>query len=116
MSKMSSKYKPADTWLDHDWALFESWIRGVLHSNVVTVTFTKKDGGERVMRCTLDPERLPPPVPLAEGKKPRAEPKTAVRVFDLDLSEWRSFIPSSVKNVTFSLADEVVQFPTGPKP
>lgn len=106
---------PKADWTDEDWSIFETWIRGVLHTNDTQITFTKKDGTERVMRCTLDPELLPPALPIVEGKVPRKESTTAIRVYDLDLSEWRSFTIKSVKNITFSLG-AASPFPTGTKP
>lgn len=89
-------------WTEKDWEAFRVWIRGMLHTNDVTITFTKADGTERVMRCTLDPEKYPPVV-VKEGKAPRKESTTAIRVFDLDIKEWRSFTISSVKKVAFDL-------------
>ena len=35
------------------------WLIGLLESSPVEVTFTKRDGTERVMNCTLQPEYLP---------------------------------------------------------
>ena len=112
---MPNGTNPKADWTDDDWSIFETWIRGVLHSTDTQITFTKKDGTERVMRCTLDPELLPPAPVLAEGKVPRKESTTAIRVYDLDLKEWRSFTTKSVKSITFSFA-AASPFPTGPKP
>jgi len=50
------------TWTDKDWDKFTEWLKGMLHVGPVTVTFNKKDGSERVMKCTLDPKELPPQV------------------------------------------------------
>lgn len=85
-------------WTDRDWDSFSNWLNGILHVNPVTVTFTKKDGTERVMRCTLQPELLPK-VELKESAKPRKESNTSMRVFDLDKGEWRSFTIKSVKQI-----------------
>jgi hypothetical protein len=61
----------------------------------VTVTFTKLDGTERVMRCTTNMDKIP-----AE-QHPQGENKYAgtrnVRVYDLDISEWRAFNLDRVK-------------------
>lgn len=92
-------------WTDSDWDSFSNWLNGILHVNPVTVTFTKKDGTERVMRCTLQPELLPK-VELKENTKPRKESTTSMRVFDLDKNEWRSFTIKSVKRIRTVIGEE----------
>ena len=97
-------YQPAKDWGDGEWNNFTSWLNGMLKANEnVTVTFTKQDGTERVMNCTLKPELLPEAKPLAEGKTPRKESTTSIRVFDNDLKEWRSFTTKNVTRVEFSI-------------
>lgn len=60
----------------------------LLEENVMTVTFRKISGDERVMRCTLKDDLLP----VREQNKPsRTQSQHAVIVWDLDLSNWRSF-------------------------
>jgi hypothetical protein len=64
----------------------------------VRVTFTKKDGTEREMLCSLIESNIP------TDKQPKAETASqtsgsAVRVFDLEKSEWRSFRWDSVTKV-----------------
>lgn len=75
-----------------------SWLKGMLTAHPLTVTFTKVDGTQRVMKCTLEPTKLPPTV-IKEGAKTRKETTStkALRVFDLEKQEWRSF---TIKNVT----------------
>jgi len=46
-------------WNDNDWDRFNNWIRVLLTERNVKITFTKKDGTERVMNCTLDPNVIP---------------------------------------------------------
>lgn len=68
---------------------FEALKRGV-----VRVTFTKKDGTERVMRCTQDMDFLAnTDLPIGTGV-PYTDKQ--VRVFDLEIAEWRSFLKDSV--------------------
>ena len=91
------------TWTDDDWNKFSSWIDNVLKTTPkVNITFNKKDGTKRVMKCTLLPELLPV-VELKEGAKPRKESTTSIRVYDLEKKEWRSFTTKSVTNVSFNL-------------
>lgn len=71
-----------------------------LHTDVVTVTFTKKDGSERVMRCTLQEEFLPAQdvKDIKEGKV-RNKSEEVVAVWDLEKESWRSFRLDSIKAV-----------------
>lgn len=68
-----------------------------LKTGVCVVTFTKKDGTERVMRCTQDMDYLAnSSLPIGTGKPYTNE---QVRVFDLEKAEWRSFIRDSVTSL-----------------
>jgi len=80
--------------------LLHQWLTDVLRTVPATVTFTKVDGTERVMKCTLQPESLPPVV-IKEDAKPRKETTStkALRVFDLEKKEWRSFTIKNVKRI-----------------
>lgn len=68
-----------------------------LRTNEATVKFTKADGTERTMRCTLVESQIP-----ADKRPKSAEAQTpstvgsAIRAFDLDKGEWRSFRLMSV--------------------
>jgi hypothetical protein len=101
---LDKPYHPAKDWGDKEWNKFTNWLTGMLKINeIVTVTFTKQDGSERVMNCTLKPELLPEAKPLAEGKQPRKESTTSIRVYDLEKQEWRSFTTKNVTRVEFSI-------------
>lgn len=103
---LEKPYQPTKDWTEKDWGKFTDWLTGMLKINEsVTVTFTKKDGTQRIMNCTLKPDVLPvvETKPLAEGKAPRKESTTSIRVFDIDLKEWRSFTTQSVSKVEFSI-------------
>ena len=96
-----------------------SWVRGLLTNSEISVTFTKADGTDREMLCTLDGSRIPvsvtKPVVLTtstapvdgivrESKRPRKEPDPhSIRVFDLEKQEWRSFRFDRLKKVTATL-------------
>jgi len=89
-------------WTDKDWDKFTEWLKGMLTVSEGIVTFTKSDGTERVMKCTLVPDQLPK-VEIKEGAKPRKESTTSMRVFDLEKNEWRSFTIKKVKQVNFTI-------------
>jgi hypothetical protein len=79
------------------------WLRGLLRDEKVTIVFTKKDGTERKMVCTLAESKIP------SEKSPKNTGKTgsddAIAVFDLDKTEWRSFRWDSVKRIEFTLGE-----------
>ena len=89
-------------WTDKDWDKFTVWLKGMLTVSEGIVIFTKSDGSERVMKCTLNPEQLPK-VEIKEDAKPRKESTTSMRVFDLEKNEWRSFTIKKVKQVNFTI-------------
>ncbi len=71
-------------------------LKTLLNEHVLIVTFTKKDGSERVMECTLKPDLLPVhetntnntidfPVTM------RTENPEVIQVYDLENNGWRSF-------------------------
>ena len=75
----------------------------LLQMDVLTVTFEKKDGCERIMTCTLR-EDLLPPVVIKEGteKKVRKVNEDVMAVFDLEANAFRSFRMDSIKNIESS--------------
>jgi hypothetical protein len=95
-SAPGTQYQEAD---DANKAILRDWVKGLLHTGAVTVVFTKADGTDREMLCTLQPEQLPPvaaPVGPVDGivkeSKERKKPdEHSLRVFDLEKKEWRSF-------------------------
>ena len=92
------------TWSDKDWDKFTDWLKGMLHVGPATVTFTKKDGTERVMKCTLQEDYLPEVDGVIVFEKDRWK-KDAIAVFDIEKDGWRSFRWDSVKAVRFTLGD-----------
>lgn len=75
----------------------------LLRDNVATITFTKVDGSERVMRCTLLSQYMPSSA-TNNGEvileQPRRANSNNVSVWDIDANGWRSFRVSSIKNVS----------------
>jgi len=91
---------------DKEFDQFKTWTLGLLHDENIKdlcVTFTKKDGTLRDMRCTLSEGRIPTDKhPKTEGTGAK-DSGSAVRVFDTEKSEWRSFRWDSVTKVSFNL-------------
>ena len=77
------------------------WLKSMLKSQEVTISFTKKDGTERKMICTLLESKIPAEkAPKNTGK---AKSEDALAVFDVEKQDWRSFRWDSVTRVEFSL-------------
>ena len=96
-------------------ALFKKWLTGHLKYGPTTVVFTKKDGTEREMLCTINPE-LVPQEPIVEDviKKEKKVNEEVMPVYDLEAKGWRSFRWDSVKQVTFKIGEER-EFDTTPQ-
>lgn len=85
--------------------LFKNWLKGCLSYGPVTITFTKKDGSERVMECTTAPS-LVPEEPIVESIKPKREKKVneeVCPVYDISAQGWRSFRWDSIKSIRLEI-------------
>jgi len=90
---------------EKDFKRFKKWLKGHLAFGPVTVTFTKKDGSERVMECTTS-STLVPQEPVVESVTPKLEKKVnedVCPVYDLESKAWRSFRWDSVKGIQFKI-------------
>ena len=108
-----TQYQEAD---DANRTIMRDWVRSLLQKQPITVTFTKADGTDREMLCTLNPEELPAiavqtgPVDgiVSESKKPRKDPKepdpAVIKVYDLEAKSWRSFRMDRLKKITAELS------------
>lgn len=77
---------------------FRKWLLSHLVYGPVSVTFTKKDGTERTMNCTLNDTLVKSYEKKTERSKTVSEETCAV--FDIDKQEWRSFRYDSLTAVT----------------
>ncbi len=73
-------------------------LKSELQSFVAKITFTKADGSNREMTCTLKPSLLPE-VKLVEAHVPRKQNDDVLAVWDLDNNAWRSFRLDSIIEV-----------------
>ena len=77
------------------------WLREMLQSQEMTVFFTKKDGTERKLRCTLAESKIPQEkLPKNSGKSKSGD---ALSVFDVEKDAWRSFRWDSVTKIEFDI-------------
>jgi hypothetical protein len=90
-----------------DLKLFKKWLRSHLKFGPVTVTFTKKDGTERVMKCTTNPTYILFKEPaLVESKREKKTNEDVMPVYDMEAGHWKSFRWDSIKSVSFTLGEE----------
>lgn len=73
----------------------------ILRNNICVVEFTKKDGTNRSMICTLKQDKLPA---SSATSRTVTVPDHQVRVFDIQKQDWRSFNVDTV--VSFNTVEE----------
>jgi hypothetical protein len=93
---------------DTDRHIIRDWVRNLLHSTEAVVTFVKSDGTVRDMRCTLNwnsipADHQPKQLDLTETKQRKAPSEESLRVFDLDINEWRSFRFDRLQRITATI-------------
>ena len=71
-------------------------VRRILRTSVLDVTFTKVDGTERVMKCTLNEEFIPQTNRSESTRKVNPE---VCAVWDMENQAWRSFRWDSLKKI-----------------
>ena len=91
---------------------FRNWLQKTLMNERMNVTFTKTDGTERHMHCTLNHELVPSLYDLdadvnkteeaQQARKPNLE---VLSVWDLDKAAWRSFRLDKIKYFSYNLGD-----------
>ena len=70
-------------------------LHETLLNHVVNIRFTKADGTERAMKCTLKKELLETAGLLEDYTESKYDAsKDIEHVVDVELGEWRSFKPS----------------------
>ena len=72
-------------------------VAELARGNVIRVTFTKSDGTERIMVCSLMDQYLPPIMEDAETIT--KDNQNVLAVMDLQARSWRSFRINSIIKV-----------------
>jgi len=84
----------------------KDWLRTLLKEQEVVVTFSKVNGDERVMTCTLQEGIIPPPTKtdeLSKKKVREVDSDKVCNVWDVNAKGWRSFRWANIKKIDFSL-------------
>lgn len=79
------------------------WLLKELHRGPVEVNFTKADGTQRVMNCTLQEGVVVPYERKTEGDSTKVKQEDLLPVWDLDKGAWRSFKLSAVTSVKVNI-------------
>jgi len=75
-----------------------------LHNEIIEVMFTKKDGTERKMLCTLQSHLLDQSYESYDDTKPpKIINEEVMRVFDTEAQSWRSFLLANIKYIKTNL-------------
>jgi len=94
---------------NNDLDKFQRWLKNLLKTEKVFVTFIKKDGSLRKMYCTINPTYIMFKDPSSvESKQVRKVTEDVLPVFDLEADSWRSFRWDSIKSVSFTLGEKNV--------
>lgn len=79
-------------------------IRKTLHETICKVTFTKINGEERIMYCTLNESMIPKSdETTTEHKRTKKDNPEVQSVYDVKAPGWRSFKWDSLKDFTSEL-------------
>ena len=81
---------------EKDVVKFKKWLKSHLLYGPVTVVFTKKDGTERQLICTLKPDLLPVQTDLEEAVQKKTPNPDVLAVWDIENKGWRSFRYDSI--------------------
>ena len=76
----------------------KSFVINLLKQGTVEVNFTKSDGTERTMKCTLKEDVV---VPYSKKTDRTKETNNdIIPVFDVEKNEWRSFRVDSINTIS----------------
>ena len=84
----------------------KNWIKAVLLNAPCVVTFTKKDGTSRVMKCTLQEGIAIPYEKKTDRTRDGVE--EILPVWDLEADAWRSINVATMTSFEFSLNGNVL--------
>ena len=75
--------------------------REFLRDDICEVLFEKRDGTERLMKCTLNFDHIPEEMKPLKGLDPKKvlDKLNILRVFDIDKQGWRSFDVENIKYI-----------------
>lgn len=86
-------------WNETEREACRSWLKSILASEVVSITFTKVDGTKRVMKASLKESVIP--VLESKTTRTRTPNPDVISVVDTEIGEWRSIRFDSITELRF---------------
>lgn len=74
-------------------------LKDKLKTNNLKIIFTKKDGSDRTMICSLNPDFLKVTKTETETLDRRKDSDYVISVIDVELGEWRSIIIDNIVEI-----------------
>jgi hypothetical protein len=78
-------------------------LREILLKHETDIDFTKVDGSERTMKCSLRGDLLPLTAESVVKSKSKKDNPNVIAVFDLEKQEWRSIRLDSIKKICYTV-------------
>jgi len=76
-------------------------LRNYLRESVLQILFVKKDGTERQIKCTLQPDVIEGKFSTTPPNENASAQSRAVAVYDLEKDAWRSIIVENIISYSF---------------
>lgn len=73
-------------------------MKDSLHKGICKVVFTKNNGDERIMHCTLQESMLPEQIDIEEQIQKKKPNPDVLAVWDVEAKGWRSFRWDTIKD------------------
>lgn len=103
---MASQRSQYDNFSDSEKETFKKWLQGLLETGLVHLTFIKKDGTIREMKCTLMDSHIPNiQKDLGEDAPVKSRSKDTISFWDIEAEGWRSCRYDSIKQIKFTLGE-----------
>jgi len=86
---------------------YKEWLQGLLETDLVHLTFIKRDGTTREMVCTLKEDYLPEVQKDfgEENTKIKSRSKDTISFWDIESQGWRSCRYDSIVEIKFTLGE-----------
>ena len=91
------------------------FVVNLLKEVIAEVTFIKRDGSERLLKCTLCPSSLPMLPKLLAPDALTEQTSETIAVWDLEKNDWRSFRLDSIIKIAFTKNDAQHTFERTPE-
>ena len=74
-------------------------LKNTLRKGAWMIDYTKVDGTQATMECTLDPTLMPAQTLFAGAEPKREQPEHLIAVYAVDRQGWRSFVANNVTKI-----------------